>query len=248
MPRRKKEAPAHSIQIDEQLYAAWLIFVFDRPVTPAGWYFDLEDKAFAATNSEIVALIEATMIRCGADLSAFNDEQIYYGLQYIFNTACSDVVQAFADGAVPTERKSAAIRAITTLYQDIFAPRCDPVLGHLSEKSHSRLNAACYMLWDTTALTSIAEGNAPLCAAIAEVMACALRSSNIACVESGLHGLGHFENKCPALVTPIVEAYLRSLDEAEKQACTNKHRGKRPTSPRSELKHYALAARKGAVL
>jgi hypothetical protein len=58
-----------------------------------------------------------------------------------------------------------------------------------------------------------------------------LKIDSIACQESALHGLGHWELFYPTEVAEIVDQYL-----------------KENPSLRSELKNYALDAREGHVL
>ena len=67
--------------------------------------------------------------------------------------------------------------------------------------------------------------------AIADVMQSCLTLSNPACVESGLHGLGHLATFLPDIAVPIIDDYLKN--------------GKN----RSEtLENYAQTARTGMIL
>ena len=68
-------------------------------------------------------------------------------------------------------------------------------------------------------------------AAIAEVMQQCLGLSNPACIESGLHGLGHLATFLPDMAVPIVDGYL-------------KNRKKQPKA----LVEYAKMARTGMIL
>ena len=68
-------------------------------------------------------------------------------------------------------------------------------------------------------------------AAIAEVMQQCLGLSNPACIESGLHGLGHLATFLPDIAVPIVDEYL-------------KNRKKQPKA----LVEYAKMARTGMIL
>lgn len=45
--------------------------------------------------------------------------------------------------------------------------------------------------------------------AIAEVMQKSLQLRNVACIESGLHGLGHMVLSCSKVAQPIVEDFLK---------------------------------------
>jgi hypothetical protein len=67
--------------------------------------------------------------------------------------------------------------------------------------------------------------------AIANVMSRCLELSNPACVESGLHGLGHLATFQSAIAVPIIDSYL-------------KNRKKQPEA----LVNYAKMARTGMIL
>jgi hypothetical protein len=213
-------------------YAEWLQFVFDRPITPNGWYFDLEEPNFAATANESAALVAHTLENCGGDLARFSNEQVYHGLNYIFSNSCSNVIFALMDELVPTALRLRAIASIETLYRDCFNPRCAPVLGHIDEPGSNPLNSICYMLWDTSPLGYWE--NRPnkdvFYGAVVEVMAGALNLSNPACVESALHGLGHTLSSYTEKIVGVIDSYLTRNVFASPQ-----------------LKEYAQHAKSGCI-
>lgn len=213
-------------------YAEWLQFVFDRPNTPNGWYFDLEEPNFTAASNELAALVAHTLENCGRDLAKFSDEQIHHGLNYIFSNSCSDVVFALMDESVPTALRLRAIAAVKILYQDCFNPRCAPVLGHIDEPGSNPLNSICYMLWDTSPLGywENRPNKDAFYSAVVEVMAETLKLSNSACVESALHGLGHAQPYYTGKVVEVIDLYLR-----------------RNAFVSSQLKEYALRAKSGCI-
>lgn len=192
-------------------YQEWLRYLFDRPVTPNGWFFDTEFSEFEAQESEIVSLFTFTMHHCGSDLLIYSDAQVRYGLDYIFSNSCSNTVFALMSEAVPSAQKLQALASISTLYNDCFAPRCAPVLGHTSSSGANPLNYICYMLWDTSPLSywERFQDRQPYYEAIATIMETALALTNPACVESALHGLGHLRAYFPERVSQIIGAYLR---------------------------------------
>ena len=74
------------------------------------------------------------------------------------------------------------------------------------------------MLWDTTPLTyceGIENGDA-IYAAVAEVMQFSLSLDNIACIESGLHGLGHLGSYYPP-ASQIVRQFLETTKVTDKR-------------------------------
>lgn len=192
-------------------YQKWLQYVFDRPVTPNGWYFDLECPPFEAENNELAELIACTMENCGRDFGAYSDAQLRYGLEYIFNNSCSDAVFSIMDDAVPLALRLRAVEAIGNLYRDCFAQKCAPVLGHTSQPGGNPLNDVCYMLWDASPLSywERSKDRQIFYRAISDVMAETLESENPACVESALHGLGHICSYYNDRVVEIIDAYLR---------------------------------------
>jgi hypothetical protein len=130
-----------------------------------------------------------------SDLAKYSDWQLNLGLSYVFYNHCSDWSYFLLDAPAHIENRVAAIRALKVLFQKCLNIRCSQTLGHLSEKG-SQLNDFCYMLWDITPLTfceQIKEKN-EIYAAVAEVMEFSLSLDNIACIESGFHGLGHLSS------------------------------------------------------
>jgi hypothetical protein len=132
-------------------YDKWIKFVFDRP-TQRDWYFKNDDE-FTASAAELVALYTHTCLHCSTDLQRYSVDELYDGLNYMFNNACSNSVFCFADtGRVPLPVRLTAIQAIKTLYRDCFVTRCQPILSHVDHQktSGNNLNAFCDMMWDIT--------------------------------------------------------------------------------------------------
>jgi hypothetical protein len=214
------------------LYADWLKYVFDRPVTPNGWYFDLEDLVpFDADTNGLVELVTTTFENCGRDLSLYSNEQLRYGLSYILDNGASDVVFSLMSEDVPLELRLRATASLKRVYSEVFESRCEPVLGHISEAGGNALNYTCYMLWDASPLSywERSRERGMFYRAVSEVMEHALSSSNRACVESGLHGLGHIHSYYPERVEEVIDRYLNA------------------PNPVAELRQYARDARRGNV-
>jgi len=113
------------------------------------------------------------------------------------------------DGPASIEMRVEAIKALKAFFQKCLNVRCEQSLGHLSETGNE-LNHFCYMLWDTTPLTYCEETKEKdeIYSAVAEVMEFSLSLSNVACIESGLHGLGHLHldyDEAPKIVRNFIE-------------------------------------------
>ena len=127
------------------------------------------------------------------------------------------------------------VLSIKALYRDLFATVCTDFFGHLDAgpEPPSPLNGTCYMFWDLDCLevAIIFPGKEHLVDPIFEVLADALKLRSIACQESALHGLGHFQAYHSKRVRGIIDDFL------------NRNRDLHP-----DLKDYALNARTGYVL
>ena len=214
-------------------YQDWLRHVFDHEVTKDQWFFEVDAPEFRAEPIQIVELMTKTMQRSGTDLAGYSDDQVGQGLNYVFSNSCSNLSFAVFDGSVGLNQKLEVLRSIAALYKDCFEPRCRPALGHLSEPDASRpLNYICYMFWDVTPL-AYWDGKAneeKAYEVVLDVLAEALNSSNIACVESAVHGLGHVHSrKLGSRVKRILGAF-------------------EPKLPDNRLLPYVQAAATGCVL
>lgn len=215
-------------------YRDWLAELFGQPVSGTYWTFDFAAAGIPRrTDADVVELITWTLLNCGRDLAACDDWQVADGLQQIFNPAFGGLERAVRYGDVPFAKKRDCILAIRQLYADCFAPRCPPVLGHLSEPSASPLSGVCYMFWDVSALAYWERSldREQGLDAVLEVLDFALRSPNEACVESALHGLGHLKSARPDEVESIIDRGLAERGEL-----------------RPELRAYAARARTGMIL
>ena len=214
-------------------YIDWLKFVFDRPATANAWYFDFDrsDK-FDTAPSDLVELVACTFENCGRDLALYSNEQLRYGLSYILENAASDVVYSLMSEEVHIALRLRAIASLKHVYSEVFEQRCAPVLGHINEPGDNALNYICYMLWDVSPLSYLERNRDRniFYEAVSDVLEYSLQSSNRACVESGLHGLGHIFSSYPERVEKIIDKFL--LDKVNRVP---------------ELRQYAEAARKGCV-
>ena len=191
--------------------------------------------------AEIVPLYLHLMRNLRTDLANCSLDHIARGVDRLFHPGQSDLVFALRNREVATSERCEAIRAMAHLYEDLFSPRCAPVMCHLGQPGGNTLNRVCYMLWDVTPINGfrtvvnrlypeVRDAVSPIAKAVFSVLEQALYAENIASVESGLHGLGHMACDWPKEVNAIIDLYQR----------------RRPNhDPR--LLHYADMARLGLV-
>jgi len=211
----------------------WVRFIFDHEVGGPQWYFD-PDAAFwdgpaDLTADYITALLEDPV----PHISAYTDEQLNQGFWYLVSNGCSDMMFALGDESVPLERRVRCLKSFRAVFEQVFAARCSPHLSHLDEKGARPLNSACYMWWDLFPLGGKPDtashktmGNTAV-----EVMAEILALNSLACQESALHGLGHWQSAYPQEVTQIIDRFLKTSKDS-----------------RPELIVYAKSARCGCIL
>ncbi|MCE9558832.1 MAG: hypothetical protein K8R88_07750 [Armatimonadetes bacterium] len=141
----------------------------------------------------------------------------------------------YVDLDLPRELRNRAWSALPTLFRELFARYCSPVLGHLNEsdKGTQRLDGACYMWWDK----SMYYPKSPRVTdedndAFLKVCELCLEIPHPTVQESALHGLGHAQRY--RQVTSRVEAIID-------------HFLSQGNITRVELVKYAKSARTGSV-
>ncbi|NEO84617.1 MAG: hypothetical protein F6J87_10240 [Spirulina sp. SIO3F2] len=125
----------------------------------------------------------------------YSVEQIGIGLNIIFNIPCSNISRCYAvlNGNVENEqRKIESIKCLRNLYSNFFARYCISPVRQIGESLEPKqIGFICSMLWDIFVLCP---GNATpaMVEATIEMMADCLKTKNDNCLESLIHGLGHW--------------------------------------------------------
>jgi hypothetical protein len=208
---------------DGSFYAELIEFAFNRvsDVNSWGWDVNLEPTS---SPEELAAAVRHLCVNAGDNLKPYNNLQVAGGLTYIFNSSFSNYGSDLVHGEMLPELRSSVFQSLNVLFAECFALRCDPVLSNGKSKgSYNPLNSVCYMFWDTSHLSM--GGIDAL-----NVMENSLYQNNVACIESGLHGLGHeaYKNKI------FVEA---AIDKFSASSCITDE----------NLLTYAIAARSGSI-
>ena len=216
-------------------FEQWITYVFDHPVRETGqeWYWDSEADWWDGPAADTIQFMTRLFENAGFILQPYTDAQLNQGLWFLTDNACSSHMFALLDSSVPWADRRRCIRSIHHLFEQCFAERCTQHLSHLDEPGASPLNLVCYMWWDILPIGPQPDdpGRSDLDREILGVMESTLRLNSIACQESALHGLGHWQQYYPRQVTGIIDAFLRS----HKDLC-------------EELRSYAMNAYRGCVL
>jgi hypothetical protein len=164
-------------------------------------------------------------------LSAITDkvlDRAFWDLDYM-------ALPILFDSVIDFQLRRRLISTFEILFRELFAERCKPVLGHQA-KEYEALNGICYMWWDFNYLLDYRAWELNPCDPVClESMRSILTIGNSACQESALHGLGHWHKRHDPSLQPTVESMI---DEFLRDT----------PGLSADLREYALAARRGAVL
>jgi hypothetical protein len=210
----------------------WVRHAFDHDVRSPEWYFDPDaqtwDRPADLTVSHLTRLFSDPI----PNLLAFTDSQINQGFWYLVGGSGSKHMFSLTDLSVSLPQRIKCVESITLLFERLFATRCSSHLSHLSPSNPSPLNLACYMWWDIIPITGAPADSSrrEFDDAVLSVMKEILDLGSLACQESALHGLGHWQHDYPERVCSIID---RAVSNAEGWS--------------TELSTYARNARRGYV-
>ena len=199
-------------QLHDLTFEGWLKYVFDHPVPAGGqseWYWDLERDHWNEVPADAIRFMTQAFEGAAELLGPYSDAQLNQGLWFLANNACSNHMLALLDDSLPWSARGRCVDSIYRLYEQCFAKRCSPHLCHLDEPGANPLNAVCYMWWDIIPIAGKPDDPArrQLDQAILKVMESTLQLDSIACRESALHGLGHWQMYYPDQVREIIDSF-----------------------------------------
>jgi len=223
-------------QLKNLTFEGWLAYVFDHPV-PIGqeqaWNWDMDRDWWQEDATEAIQFLTRAFENAAVTFQPYTDAQLNQGLWFLVSNACSNHMFALMDESVTWSARERCISSIHQLYEQCFARRCSLHLSHLDEPGANPLNLVCYMWWDLMPIAG--KPNDParreLDDAILRVMDSTLQLDSLACRESALHGLGHWQHDYPERVGEIIDRFSMS----------------RPELP-EKLKSYMINAYTGYVL
>ncbi len=216
----------------EFTFEGWVKWVFDRPVTEPAWWWDEESEEsewwewINKCPDQVVEFMTRLFEQPEQHLWEYSDEQLAQGLWFIASGDCSNHMHALKAQSVPLEARCRCVRSFYNLFAKLFAVRCEPCLSH---SASNRINMTCFMWWDLLPLGRCDLAVDKECLSVMREILMTI--PNEACMESALHGLGHWHLYYPDEVEGIIDEFL------------NTHPNISP-----ELRDYAEWAREGRVL
>lgn len=224
-------------EITKLTFENWIKYVFDHPVNKKqAWYFRNNRPYWNETSKPALTVAYLSRFFSNPDTFAvpYSDAQLNQGLWFLADNACSNHIFALLAESVPLSERLACIRAMFILYERLFALRCSKHLSHTlinDDPKVNPLNGICYMWWDVLPIypkpNQTSQKQIEL--ACLDVMEKTLGLKSIACQESALHGLGHWNHAYPGQVEAVIDVFLQQNSE-------------------TPLHGYAAAARNGCVL
>ncbi len=205
-------------------FDAWLDFVFAHD-DPA-WHTRLSADYWTGPPEKTVEYLTSLFESPQVLVDRYGEPQIAAGLGFLVR----EHMVATLEPSVPWAQVERCLGSNVPVFEQLFAGRCRPELSH--GRAVSALNTTCYMWWDR--FPTWGRPHDPAQGAydrlLLHVLERLLTLENDACLESALHGLGHWHLSYPVMAGNIVDGFLSAA---------------RPTS--AALLDYAQSARVGNV-
>ena len=208
-------------QLENLTFEQWLAYVFDHPVeaNKNAWYWDPGADEWNEVPTDVIRFLTQAFENAEEVFNPYSDAQLNQGLWFIADTSCSNHMFALIDESVPWSERKRCTHSIHQLYEQLFAKRCTPHLSHIDEPGASPLNLVCYMWWDIIPIHGKPTDptRKELDQTILHVMETALQLDSIACRESAIHGLGHWQHEYPEQVGDIINRFSMSHRNLRKE-------------------------------
>lgn len=207
------------MRLTDLSFDEWIEHAFSHEVRfkQAAWFFDPDCDWWDPKPAEAVAYLTRLFEESVAALRWFSDSQIAQGLTYLVSTSASGDNGWLYSTDVPVKDRVRCVEAVATLFGQLFVHRCTPHLSHLSEKEAGALNGVCYMWWDE--FPCIALPGDPHLSLLHDsalrTMERILNLGSLACQESALHGLGHWQHTHASQVAVIIDGFLAARPELD---------------------------------
>ena len=202
----------------------WVEYVFDHPVLDHQWWFHLDDSEYYQhwdedADGALTLTYMADLFRNPAFLMKHYDRpQIDQGLNFLVSNSCSNHMLLLRDETVPWPLRQSCIHAMSNLYAELMAPVYGDDLAHSRDGpgDPERPNDACYMWWDAIPLYGGLR-HSGITEAVFRVFDETLNLRSEACLESVLHGLGHWHLYYPERAGEMVRRFLAVRQEVSEQ-------------------------------
>lgn len=204
---------------DDITYEEWVHFVFDHPVLEPRWWWQEPESGFLqewndqADPARTLSYVTRLFNESEQLLGRFTRKQIDQGLNFLISGSCSNHMCVLPDHKLPWENRRKCFEAMIALYSKLIAPVYGNDLGHI-ERADSNPDCpgyACYMWWEVISLHG-GDEDRRINAAVLHVFQEVLKLKAESCLESVLHGLGHWHLWIPDQTAPVIRRFLERTD------------------------------------
>lgn len=207
---------------DDISYEQWVEFVFDHPVLNPQWWWQEPESGYlqewneSADTARTLMFLTKLFEEPQGLISRFTRAQIDQGLNLLVSNACSNHMFALIDAKLPWADRCKCFDAMIPLYTKLMARVYENDLGHTQHapSDPQRPTFACYMWWDVIPLYGDMDHSDRdrINDAVLHVFEQVLKLKAESCLESVLHGLGHWALYIPERTEPIVKRFLHRTD------------------------------------
>ncbi len=211
---------------DEITYDEWVRHVFDHPVLETQWWWQDPESGYlqlwndSADTARTLSFLTQLFEEPEGLLGRFTRSQLDQGLHFLVSNSCSNHMFVLSDTKWPWTDRRKCFDAMIPLYEKLMAPVYGDDLGHTEQvpSDPERPNFACYMWWDVIPLYGGMDHNDRdrINDAVLHIFEQVLKLRAESCLESVLHGLGHWHLYIPERTEPIVRRFLTREDISPK--------------------------------
>ena len=211
----------------------WVSFIFDHPAEGPEWYA-APDAPYWNGSTALTANYLTTLFEDPVPvLEGYTDAELNKGLWYLLSPGLGEHMLCLDDPEVSLQTRVRCVESCEQVFRKLLLPRCSDHLSHCAWEGAAPLNSVCYMWWDIMPVYGgpNPDDQAALHVAALDTMAKLLQLDSVACQESALHGLGHWQSCFPQRTAELIDEFV----------------GSHPNGP-PQLLSYARSARCGCVL
>ncbi|WP_372369730.1 hypothetical protein [Candidatus Uabimicrobium sp. HlEnr_7] len=217
-------------------FKEWVRYCFDRPVSQTDderWYFKEEDDwgdkkdynsqsqyydmssspedlAYYEPDAEEIAKKLEMLFNNAELLLKYTHEQINQGLWFIAEGFDISYLKFALTQEVPVNMQIRWMKATKNLYRNLFSVVCSHHYNSSDSSDKNPVNDICFMFWNADDFLPLAISSQEVHEAALDVLMEIIQMDHPACIESGLHALGHWYLVCPEQVEAIIDGYLEN--------------------------------------
>lgn len=210
---------------DDLSYEEWVRFVFDHPVLSPQWWWQEPESGYlqewddAAHPPRTLAYLTRLFQNPVELIDRLTRRQIDQGLNFLVSSSCSSHMSVLTNPKLPWAARRACFDAMIPLYAKLMSAVYEDDLGHTEygPGDPERPTFACYMWWDVIALHGGMDhpDRDRINDAVLHVFEQVLKLKSEACLESVLHGLGHWYDELPDHTESIIRQFMTRTDISE---------------------------------